>query len=514
MFRSVSPKLFFISLMVLFTISANAQKDYFIYLQTEGGQPFYAKFNNKLISSSSEGYIILSGVNEGVYNLVVGFPRNEFPEENFTISVDNRNEGFVLKNFDEKGWKLFNLQTLDMIAGVTDKVSTVPVKKNEDAFSKMLAGVVKDSSILQNHEVATVAPVKSVDTSKELKIVDSSLALEKADSSSFVSNNPKTSISNSDSSSENKTQPDMVTKAKPGVSKILSVQDKKGLQMIYQVTSDSSKTDTVRIFMPNEKNQPDSGYEEGASVENTNILSPVDSPQPGSAPTVIKSQNDTSVVATPAVRLIDTSLKNNPLSNNNSEALQSLAVSNTDSVGKVKDPAIANINPGENNAIKESPTLQNEITNNDKDSSLQNQKATATQVKISDVTPEKSVSKSKETPPESQLIVLPKEVTSSQINSDCKEFATTEDFFKLRKKMAAVMDRDDMLKVAKKFFKSKCYSTAQIKDLSFLFLTDEGKYKFFDEAYPFTSDSDQYPTLQSQFTDPYYLNRFKAMIRK
>jgi hypothetical protein len=71
-----------------------------------------------------------------------------------------------------------------------------------------------------------------------------------------------------------------------------------------------------------------------------------------------------------------------------------------------------------------------------------------------------------------------------------------------------------MIKVAKKFFKSKCYSTGQIKDLSYLFLTDEGKYMFFDAAYAFTSDSDQYPILLSQLKDDYYRNRFKAMIRK
>ena len=71
-----------------------------------------------------------------------------------------------------------------------------------------------------------------------------------------------------------------------------------------------------------------------------------------------------------------------------------------------------------------------------------------------------------------------------------------------------------MIEAARKFFKLKCYSTEQIKNLSYLFLTEEGKYLFFDMAYAFTSDSNLYETLQSQFQDPYYLNRFKAMIRK
>ena len=80
--------------------------------------------------------------------------------------------------------------------------------------------------------------------------------------------------------------------------------------------------------------------------------------------------------------------------------------------------------------------------------------------------------------------------------------------------MASENSDDNMIKVAKKAFHLKCFSTEQIKNLSFLFLTNAGKYIFFDTAYPFASDSDQYNTLQSQLTDSYYINRFKAMIHK
>ena len=87
-------------------------------------------------------------------------------------------------------------------------------------------------------------------------------------------------------------------------------------------------------------------------------------------------------------------------------------------------------------------------------------------------------------------------------------------FFETAQKMASENSDDHMIKIAKKAFHSKCFSTEQIKNLSFLFLTNSGKYMFFDMAYPFASDSDQYSTLQSQLTDSYYINRFKAMIHK
>ncbi len=80
--------------------------------------------------------------------------------------------------------------------------------------------------------------------------------------------------------------------------------------------------------------------------------------------------------------------------------------------------------------------------------------------------------------------------------------------------MASENHDDQMIKIAKKYFHAKCFSTEQIKNLSFLFLSNEGKYRFFDVAYPFSADSEQYKTLQSQLTDSYYINRFKAMIHK
>lgn len=100
------------------------------------------------------------------------------------------------------------------------------------------------------------------------------------------------------------------------------------------------------------------------------------------------------------------------------------------------------------------------------------------------------------------------------INSDCKQTATQEDFLKARKKMVAKDNEDQMVEEAKKMFKQKCYSTDQIKNLSVLLFTDEGKYKLFDAAYPFVYDSQNFKQLESQLTDQYSLARFRALIRK
>jgi len=46
-----------------------------------------------------------------------------------------------------------------------------------------------------------------------------------------------------------------------------------------------------------------------------------------------------------------------------------------------------------------------------------------------------------------------------------------------------------------------------------LFLNESGKYKFFDEAYLYTSDVENFSALQSELKDDYYINRFKAMLK-
>lgn len=79
--------------------------------------------------------------------------------------------------------------------------------------------------------------------------------------------------------------------------------------------------------------------------------------------------------------------------------------------------------------------------------------------------------------------------------------------------MAAQKSDENMIVIARKTFVSKCFSTEQVKNLSSLFLKDEGCYNFFDAAYPHVNDTQNFQTLVSRLTDEYYINRFKAMIR-
>ncbi len=432
------------------TFSARAQQIHFIYLQTENGQPFYIKLNNDVVSSSSTGYLILPKLVDGEYKLNVGFPKKEFPEEKFQLTVHKKNEGFLLKNFGEKGWGLFNMQSYEVVMGSnSNTIDTVSKNLQTDSFSTMLANVVKDSSLLQKDEPAKEIPLSPKSAPVTINVQSMSLVF-------FP------------------------------VKKLLSEKNSDGMEMVY-VDSSQNGNDTIRIFIPAEK-----------AIIKTDTLN-----------------NTASQVATSSEPVFD---KDTVLVKDASPTNDNLLLKDTASLNNAKqEPGLTTAAT----AFVATPLVsENKSTLENKDGTMVKDnkeiKQNNEEVKQPVTIQQDSTKKILETDgtKKDDVVVFPEVVKSSNTNSDCKAFANDDDFLKLRKKMASENSDDDMIKIAKKVFHSKCFSTEQIKNLSFLFLTNEGKYKFFDEAYAFVSDSNQYFTLQSQLTDSYYINRFRAMIHK
>lgn len=503
MVNDMFKKLFFLVLITLFAIAGKAQQTHFIYLQTDNGQPFYLKMNHKIISSSSEGYVILPGLRDSTYEIKVGFPKNEHPEETFDLNVNNSNQGFLIKNFEDKGTQLFNMETLALVAGTNNLSKDTSIaaasteKKEADPFTQLLANVVKDSSILENHQVVTAQAIKQPDTTDHIN----------SDTTSHINNDSNSLVQKTDTSVNNSNTPVAIAPEKAdsserslgnsSVSKILSKENEQGLTMLYADSIGNSK-DTVNIFIPGGKPavpidslNNDSAEAKAAKSKNQDISSFTDSAGLTITPTMPNRSNE---------------------SNNGFVLRKDSITTKTNTVTAPEQVFIIGPQKEKKNAEKKENQKINESLNVVNDTSGQ-QPGTISEIQISDKGTENTLPE-KKTDKGNKIEVLPKVVTSSKVNSDCKDFATTEDFLRLRKKMAAESSDAAMIRVANKYFKSKCYSTAQVKDLSYLFLTNEGKYMFFDAAYAYTSDSDQYETLESQFTDDYYLNRFKAMIRK
>ncbi len=99
------------------------------------------------------------------------------------------------------------------------------------------------------------------------------------------------------------------------------------------------------------------------------------------------------------------------------------------------------------------------------------------------------------------------------ISKACPAVATEADFLKVRKKMAASKDNEAMINEARKQYKTKCMTTAQVKNLGNLFLDDAGKYQFYDASYAYIADPENFPDLQTELKEAYFINRFKALLR-
>lgn len=368
---------------------------HFIYLESDNQQPFYIKINiagsepsNKIISSNAPGYLIVSRLRDTTYHLIVGFIKNQYPEQNFTIPVRS-NSAYQLKNFGERGWGLFNLQTLEVIKtdtlAIGDSLALsgkIGMETKVTAFIDMLADAVNDSTLrnpdlqLQNRGPMVFDFSDLLTTTDEDSIANYTQILKKSESI-----NPN------------------------------------GVERLY-VDSAADNTDSIKVFIP----IPLANDSATANVLNKSVDSTI---------AIIKT--DSSAIS--------------------SQKVDSLA--NSVSTIKITD---------------------------------------STSIAVSD--------SMKMTP----AVTL--------INSDCKSQATDDDFFKLRRKMVAENTEDDMVKSAKKYFKNKCFTTLYIKNLSVLFLTDEGKFAFFDAAYPFTSDAQNFAMLEKEITDINYVNRFRAMVKK
>ena len=89
-----------------------------------------------------------------------------------------------------------------------------------------------------------------------------------------------------------------------------------------------------------------------------------------------------------------------------------------------------------------------------------------------------------------------------------------EEAEKLKRSFVQQSSEEDMIVLAKRQFEKKCFTTAQIKSLGRLFLSDATRFQFFKAAYPYIYDIDQASSLQQQLADTYYISLFQSLLKK
>jgi hypothetical protein len=438
-------KLFVLILSLWACASVSAQKVYFIYLESDNGLPFYVRTTDKVYSSSSSGYLILSNLVDSNYTLFLGFPSAQSKEAKFMVSIKGFDRGFAIKQM-ESGVQLFDLQTLDLIRPVQDQArANVAYEERSDAFTMLLSKASDDSSILL---VPIFAKAELPKTGEKEKAVTIREEIK-----------PKAEDS------------------RPAESKPI---DKE--VVILSDTSAKSKTDTIEV-------KPQNAVAEVKKEENKTELKE-SKPEPVQNNRADSSSNALS---------IEEYQKSNIQKHSESSTSEGFGLVYLDKNGTSVD-TIRLLIPNPKIIFRKEDTVRQVDkvffeASKDSVQVLRTEKLSSDNASSGD-----SVS------------VAPKKKLITSQKNKCPNQATDNDFFKLRRNMAAEETDEAMVDEARKFFKSKCYTTEQIKNLSALFLTSAGKYLFFDAAYMHVSNQEQFGALQSEIKDEYYLRRFKALI--
>lgn len=406
-----------LALVMCLSVFSIAQKVYFVYFQHESQEPFFVRMHDKIYSSSASGWLILSKLRDSSYKVNIGFPGGQSPDQQFSFTINRKDQGYLLKNFSEKGWGLFNMQTMAVQMASENRMNDVvkTEKRESNSFTDLLSKAADDSTIKDKPIIVKTDEKKPAEiTPPEQKKEDSVILTE-----------PKTEV------------------VVPEKKEEIILQEKKEEPVTVKqepVLKDTAQTGTVIIT---ENKLPEEGYKKSTVIR--------------------RSESST-----------------------------------TEGFGLV----FIDVYPG-----GETDTIRIIIPNEAR-SSVPNTIGQEKQEekKFLEILPDTVQNKS-----------IPAEIRDTVIQSagknNCKSVAQVEDLIALRKTMSSESNDDNMVAEARKAFKIRCYTTMQLKNLSTLFPGDEGKYKFFDAAYTYVADPENFVSLQSELKEDYYINRFKAMLR-
>ena len=461
-------KRFFFFIAVVFLGSwvnhVQAQSDartHFIYIQSEGQQAFYAILNKKSYSSSSVGYLIISKLTDGDYNLTIGFPQDVFPAQTYKLKVKSTDAGYRLQKVGSDKWELVDKVSQNALAIVNTDNSDNSVsantsdnnQKNNAGFGALLSKTSNDTTNYQ----AYAAPTANKDNKAVEKNSDNTSI--PTETTAATNSNKKTRTKNSTdieaTSKENKESfanesydAAAARSATQSVVKTSERSDRRGVSMTFVLTT-GDKIDTVNTFFPGDSKN--SSLEEDNESSTTNTSTAATSSNVSPEKVALKNEVDSRKGT------------NNPFYKGDAQNNKN----NNSNLGLFTDD--------------DSPKSQPKSDNKSKDvNEASNTKTTAT-----------------------------KEI----FNSTCTNMVTDKDMEKIRKKMIAKTSDDEMIAVARKYIDTKCVYTAQIKELGGLLISDNGRFALYRILYPNVYDGQQFPTLKDQLLDKNYKAQFDSLIQ-
>lgn len=224
--------------------SYSQQPGFLVLIDADNEQVFRVRIGDTVYNSSELGHLTIPYLKDSTYNLAIGFPRKIYPDRIFSIKMNKKDQGFQLKNLGEKGWALYNWQTRELKMPITDSSLSqgIPERgiKKDDAFSRLMAAVVNDTSVMYNAFVSQKIIKDSAITQPNEQAI-------KTDSSIAIDNNANKNVPAVDHSKKEKP----IDKSKlPAIRKLSERSTPTAKRLTYIDASREGSVDTVTLFIP------------------------------------------------------------------------------------------------------------------------------------------------------------------------------------------------------------------------------------------------------------------------
>lgn len=474
-------------LVSFFVLPAVAQKKHFIYFQSENKLPFQVQINHTTYQSSPAGFLIVPQLNNGIYQFLIESPDNQFKKHGFECEIAKKDLGYLLKKANDKDLVLINLVDNAVLtsnpqivkAGASTILSVKNDEPEENLNTKINPPSVKLTTVVPTVDSSTLYNVTSSQTTRNAQ-TGTTIQKDTTSATAIIAvtnkeiEGPPSNKQESEQNTIMEVNPpsDSAYSISP-ISNKNKVQTNKSNQTIVQQNKiDSiSPAATIQEFSQELKQSNDILNKTNVKVEETK---PKEEPKATTPETIDAVRTNKQVAAS---KQADAKA--------NKQSVFTL-VRTLDEVDEVKYYYVDIIN-------QPSDTLQISIP----------------KIALQEVTNKKE--EVSETGNQARVTIS--SISKEQYNTSCVNLAKEEDVLKLRKKMAEQPDDLSMVDVAAKIFREKCFTVEQVSRLSQLFISNRGKYEFFEMSSQFVYDRLKLKELESELSEATYKTKWRNIIQ-
>jgi hypothetical protein len=476
---------FVVCMLMVMSVTASAQQTgSLILMDAENKQAFTVSLGDQMYASSANGHLVLSRLKDSTYRLHVRFPKKNITELIFPVTIHQKDLGFQLKGSDSS-WVLFNWQTKQTIRAVNEQDSSRILEhgvKREDGFSRLMAAVVNDTSVMYDTYTGNGFSKDS--------------AVSKSQTPVPALQNPVSAAKSPASANQNLA----LATPKPN-----PVAEGPANKTVSPVTA-TPQPPAVAVQAPVIRNE--------AAVRDS--LARAKKMTRDSVAAARKASKDSLLLARKTVK--------DSLDMVRKAAKDSITASKK--MGVKADTLLAVKKPSVVTDTVQKATLQPTSVSKVKLSSVKKLREVSLKISrklvFADVGNDGHVDtvtlfvyfENTDSLPLKPVVAVPVVAEKKPVRAGCTQLAAESDVESLRLAILEKNTEAEKIGAASVVFASKCFSVAQIRVLAALFVSDKAKYNLMDAAHLHISDIDHFHELVDMYTDKNFQKKFLQLADK